>query len=86
MATKIIVSYDGTDNDLDALALGRVLGGAGASLALAYVRHSHEVESGRERLAEGDAKALLEQGAAALGQQHHGRWSRGNEARAGRER
>lgn len=68
MATKIIVSYDGTDNDLDALALGRVLGGAGASLALAYVRHSHEVESGRERLAEGEAKALLEQGAAALGQ------------------
>jgi len=46
----------------------RVLGGAGASLALAYVRHSHEVESGRERLAEGEAKALLEQGAAALGQ------------------
>lgn len=68
MATKIIVSYDGTDNDLDALALGRVLGGAGASLALAYVRHSHEAESGRERLAESDAKALLEQGAAALGQ------------------
>jgi nucleotide-binding universal stress UspA family protein len=68
MATKIIVSYDGTDNDLDALALGRVLGGAGASLALAYVRHSHEAESGRERLAESEAKALLELGAAALGQ------------------
>src|SRR5664279_3633275 len=68
MATKIIVSYDGTDNDLDALALGRVLGGAGASLALAYVRHSHEVESGRERLAEGEAKALPERSSAALGQ------------------
>ena len=29
--TKIIVSYDGTDNDDDALALARVLGSAGAS-------------------------------------------------------
>ena len=28
MATKIIVSYDGTDNDHDALALGRLLAGA----------------------------------------------------------
>ena len=52
MATKIIVSYDGTDNDRDALALGRLLAGAGASLELAYVRHAHEAESGRERLAE----------------------------------
>ena len=68
MATQIIVSYDGTENDLDALALGRLLGGAGASLALAYVRHAHEGESGRERLAENEAKALLEAGAAVLGQ------------------
>jgi len=44
--TTIIVSYDGTDNDRDALALGRVLAGAGASLELAYV--SHEGESVRE--------------------------------------
>ena len=44
--TTIIVSYDGTDNDRDALALGRVLAGAGASLQLAYV--SHEGESVRE--------------------------------------
>lgn len=38
--TKVIVSYDGTDNDRDALALGRVFAQAGASLELAYVRHS----------------------------------------------
>jgi nucleotide-binding universal stress UspA family protein len=68
MATKIIVSYDGTENDLDALALGRLLGHAGATLALAYVRHAHEAESGRERLAEHEAEALLETGAGVLGQ------------------
>ncbi len=66
MATKLIVSYDGTDNDRDALALGRKLANAGASLALAYVRH--QVESGgRETLAEHEADALLEGGAAWLG-------------------
>ena len=35
--TTLIVSYDGTDSDRDALALGRLLAGAGASLELAYV-------------------------------------------------
>jgi nucleotide-binding universal stress UspA family protein len=40
MALKIIVSYDDTDNDRDALALGRLLAFSGAELALAYVRHS----------------------------------------------
>ena len=40
MATKIIVSYDGTANDTDALALGRLLARAGGSLELAYVRHA----------------------------------------------
>lgn len=68
MATKIIVSYDGTENDRDALALGRLLAGAGASLSLAYVRHAQEAESGRERLAESDAEALLEKGGGVLGQ------------------
>ncbi len=67
MATKIIVSYDGTDNDRDALALGHLLAGANAALGLAYVRHAHEVQSGRERLAEHEAEALLEAGAAAIG-------------------
>ena len=46
MATKIIVSYDGSDNDRDALALGRLLGSAGASIELAYVRHALEAEKG----------------------------------------
>ena len=38
-----------------------------ATLELAYVRHAHEAESGRERLAEHEAEALLEAGATALG-------------------
>jgi nucleotide-binding universal stress UspA family protein len=42
--TTIIVSYDGTDNDRDALALGRILADAGASLELAYVSHRSEPE------------------------------------------
>lgn len=42
--TTIIVSYDGTDNDRDALALGRILTGAGAFLELAYVSHRSEPE------------------------------------------
>ncbi len=61
MGAKIIVSYDGTASDDDALALGRLLSKAGASLSLAYVRHS-------ERLAESEAQALLEAGARWLGQ------------------
>lgn len=68
MATKIIVSYDGTENDMDALALGSVLREAGAVLSLAYVRHAHESEDGRERLAEHEAEALLEKGGILLGQ------------------
>ena len=66
MPTKIIVSYDGTDSDRDALALGRLLSRAGASLALAYVRHGVE-SGGREQLAEHEAEELLERGAAWLG-------------------
>jgi nucleotide-binding universal stress UspA family protein len=62
MAAKIIVSYDGTDNDRDALALGRLFKDAGASLALAYVRHAKET-AGREALAEHEAQALLDGGA-----------------------
>ena len=67
MATKIIVSYDGTENDHDALALGHLLAGTRGELELAYVRHAHEVESGRERLVEKDAEALLAGGAEVLG-------------------
>ena len=67
MPTKIIVSYDGTDNDRDALALGKFLSSKGASLELAYVRHSQESETARERLAEQDAQELLTAGATELG-------------------
>ncbi len=68
MPIKIIVSYDGSDNDHDALALGRLLAKAGASLALAYVRHTKESESRREELAQHEAEELLEGGAQWLGQ------------------
>src|SRR6478609_4403101 len=48
MSTKIIVSYDGTANEDDAIALGRIFARAGAEVSLAYVRHAREVDSGRE--------------------------------------
>jgi len=63
MSLKIIVSYDDTDNDRDALALGRFLAQGGGSLALAYVRHAQQSDSEREALAEKEAQALLEHGA-----------------------
>src|ERR1700674_4764513 len=68
MATKIIVSYDGTDNDQDALALARVLGKVGGALELAYVRHARELEEGREEQVQRDAEVMLERGAEWLGQ------------------
>jgi nucleotide-binding universal stress UspA family protein len=67
MSTDIIVSYDGTSNDDDALALAKILATTGASLALAYVRHSREFDPAREELAEHDAERRLQQGAAWLG-------------------
>lgn len=67
MSAKVIVSYDGTANDDDALALGRVLAQAGTSLALAYVRHSREPDPRREELAQHDAERRLEQGGQLLG-------------------
>ncbi len=63
MTTPIIVSYDGTTNDDDALALGRQLAAAGATLSLAYVRHSREYDPRREEIGEYDAARRLEQGA-----------------------
>jgi nucleotide-binding universal stress UspA family protein len=62
MALKIIVSYDDTDNDRDALALGRLLAYSGADLSLAYVRHS---QGGA--LEEKEADELLARGAASVG-------------------
>jgi nucleotide-binding universal stress UspA family protein len=63
MATPVIVSYDGTTNDDDALALGRMLTVGGAKLALAYVRHSREYDPRREEIGVYDADRRLEQGA-----------------------
>jgi len=62
MATRIIVSYDDTDNDRDALALGRLLAFSGAELSLAYVRHS---QGGA--LEQREAEELLARGAASVG-------------------
>lgn len=67
MSSDIIVSYDGTPNDDDALVLGRMLAASGPRLALAYVRHAREFDPRREELAEHDAERRLDQGAAALG-------------------
>jgi nucleotide-binding universal stress UspA family protein len=62
MALKIIVSYDDTDNDRDALALGRLLAYSGAELSLAYVRHSFGGS-----LEQQQAEELLARGAASVG-------------------
>jgi nucleotide-binding universal stress UspA family protein len=65
MAAKIIISYDDTDNDRDALALGRLLAQTGADVSLAYVRHTPAAERDLE---EDAARELLQRGAEALGQ------------------
>jgi nucleotide-binding universal stress UspA family protein len=65
--SELIVSYDGTPNDDDALALGRLLAKTGAGLALAYIRHSREFDPRREELAQHDAERRLDQGAVWLG-------------------
>jgi nucleotide-binding universal stress UspA family protein len=67
MPTKIIVSYDGTANENDAIALGGLLARAGADLALAYVRHTQEPDHDRETLVQSQAEELLGRGAALLG-------------------
>jgi nucleotide-binding universal stress UspA family protein len=67
MSLNAIVSYDDTSNDHDALMLGRLLAEAGASLTLAYVRHTVQSERSREELEEHEAEGLLERGARWLG-------------------
>jgi nucleotide-binding universal stress UspA family protein len=62
----LIISYDGTPNDEDALALGKMLAPAGFTLALAYVRHSREFDDRREELAQHDAERRLARGAELL--------------------
>ncbi len=60
--TKTIISYDGTDNDRDALALGKALEKV-SHLALAYVSHT-----GGNAREEAHAAELLRKGADAVGQ------------------
>jgi hypothetical protein len=67
MPPKIIVSYDGTANEDDAITLGRVFASAGAEVALAYVRHTHEPDGNRETLAQTEAQALVDRGLKLLG-------------------
>ena len=67
MSTDVLISYDGTANDDDALALGELLAHDSTSVALAYIRHSPEFDPQREELARHDAERRLEQGAARLG-------------------
>jgi nucleotide-binding universal stress UspA family protein len=63
MAPAVIVSYDGTTHDDDALALGRLLTAAGVTISLAYVRHSREYDPRREEIGVFDAERRLEHGA-----------------------
>jgi nucleotide-binding universal stress UspA family protein len=70
MSVKIIVSYDGTQNEDDAIALGRLFAEAGGEVSLAYVRHTHEPDSNRETLAQHEAQELLQRGAAVFGDPH----------------
>ncbi len=67
MGAKVIISYDGTENDDDALVLGKLLTQDPGELALAYVRHTPEFDPRREELAQHDAERRLEQGASMLG-------------------
>jgi nucleotide-binding universal stress UspA family protein len=73
MSTDIVVSYDGSSTDDDGLALGKMLASAGASLALAYVRHSREFDAEREQLAQHDAERRLAHGSSwiGIGGAHH---------------
>jgi nucleotide-binding universal stress UspA family protein len=67
MPVNMIVSYDGTHNEDDAIALGRLFADAGADVSLAYVRHAPEPEASREILAQHEAEELLTRGAALFG-------------------
>src|SRR5947209_19533849 len=67
MSIKIIVSYDGTANENDAIALGGLFARAGAELALAYVRHTQEPERDPETLVGRLAQELLDRGGGLLG-------------------
>jgi nucleotide-binding universal stress UspA family protein len=59
MPAKIIVSYDGTANEDDAVVLGRRFAEAGAEVSLAYVSHGSD--------SIGDTQGILSRGLAVLG-------------------
>jgi nucleotide-binding universal stress UspA family protein len=61
--SRVIVSYDGTRNDRDALALGRIFAIAGAEVSLAYVRHTSDPDPQAEAAAQDEAEHLLAVGA-----------------------
>ena len=63
MPPHTIVSYDDTQNDHDALMLGRILRDAGADLTLAYVRHATHRRLDHEQLSQQEADQLLQRGA-----------------------
>jgi nucleotide-binding universal stress UspA family protein len=63
MATKLIISYDGTPHDTDALVLGRLFAERGAEISLAYVRHVVDEDPDREERLQREAEALLKRGA-----------------------
>jgi len=65
--TQVIVSYDGTRNDRDALALGGLFAKAGAAVTLAYVRPAPEPDAARESEVQQEAEHLLAVGAELLG-------------------
>ena len=67
MSAKFIVSYDGTANEDDAVALGRLFGHAGAEISLAYVRHTQEADPQAEAAAQKEAEALVDRGVELLG-------------------
>ena len=66
LMTQVIVSYDGTRNDRDALALGRLFAAAGCEISLAYVRHATEPDPQQEATAQREAEHLLAIGAGLL--------------------
>ena len=67
MTPKVIVSYDDTPNDQDAVVLGSQFAEAGATVALAYVRHSRAADRHEELREERRTHELLEHGRELLG-------------------
>jgi nucleotide-binding universal stress UspA family protein len=63
MTPKVILSYDGTPHDTDALVLGRLFAERGAEISLAYVRHVVDEDPNREERLQREAEALLKRGA-----------------------